>query len=170
MQAIYNCTSAELRFVNDMVDRFLVNELPGASFQHDENLVDKISELFMGTRNIRLAGCPAPESQVLIRGVIRTAMSRGVPIPVLSAAGPKKSNSGQVDLAEFSAMQKLVYLQERVSKYYEPGMSFRIRLEDVTGTFLEPIDSAYEMEQYCKDFIKLCALLEERVGGKFLTA
>lgn len=170
MQATYNCTSAELQFVNDMVDRLLINELPGASFQHNENLVDKISELFMGTRNIRLAGCPAPESQVLIRNVIRTAISRGVPIPVLSAAGPKKSNSGQVDLAEFSAIQKLVCLQERVSKYYSPGMDFRIRLEDTTGMFLEPIDSAYEMEQYCKDFIKLCALLEERIGGKFITA
>jgi hypothetical protein len=170
MEATYKCKSAELGFVNDMVSRFLINELPGADFEKDENLVDKISDLFLGTRNIRLAGNPSPESQVLMRTVIRTAMAQGKPIPVLSAAGPKKSNSGQIDLAEFSAMQKLVCLQERVAKYYAPGMSFRIRLEDTTGAFLEPIDSAYEMDQYCKDFIKLCALLEERVGGKFLTA
>lgn len=169
MEATYKCTSAELNFVNDMVSRFLINELPGANFNHDENLVDKISEMFMGTRTIRLAGSPSPESQVLIRAVIRTAMAQGKPIPILSAAGPKKSNSGQIDLAEFSAMQKLVCLQERVAKYYAPGLSFRIRLEDITGTFLEPIDSTYEMDQYCKDFIKLCSLLEERVGGKFLT-
>lgn len=168
MQATYKCTSAELSFVNGLVDRFLVNELPGATFEQGEAVVDKISSLFMGTRNVRLAGCPSPESQVLIRSVIREAMAQGKPIPVLSAAGPKKSNSGQIDLAEFSAMQQLVCLQERVLKYYEPGMSFRIRLEDTTGTFLEPVDSTAEMNQYCTDFIRLCRLLEERIGGHFL--
>lgn len=168
MHAEYKCVDAELTFVNNLVDRFLLNELPGADFSRDENLVDKITSLFMGTRHIRLAGCPSPESQVLMRSVIRTAIERNVAIPVLSAAGPKKSNSGQIDLAEFSAMQKLVCLQERVRKYYAPGMSFRVRLEDVTGVLMEPVDSRREMNQYCNDFTTLCALLEERIGGKFI--
>ncbi len=170
MQATYKCNSSEFNFVNDMVNRFLVNELPGAEFQNKEDIVDKVSSLFMGTRNVRLAGAPSPESQVLMRGVIRRAMELGKPIPVLSGAGPKKSNSGQIDLAEFSAMQKFVCLQERVRKYYAPGMSFRVRLEDTTGSFLEPIQVQDQMEQYCQDFIKLCSILEGRIGGTFLHA
>jgi hypothetical protein len=115
-----------------------------------------------------LAGAPNPESLVLIRSIIRTAIQLGKPIPVLSAAGPKKTNSGEIDLAEFSAMQKLVCLQERVRKYYQPGMSFRIRIEDTTGTFFEPSDVWGQMDQYCADFIKLCRILESRIGGNFL--
>jgi hypothetical protein len=61
MKAVYKCESSEFGFVNDLVNRFLVNELPGIESK-TEDLVDKISELFMGSRTIRLAGCPAPES------------------------------------------------------------------------------------------------------------
>jgi hypothetical protein len=168
MQASYNCNTEEFSFANDMVNRFLVNELPGAEFKNSEDIVDRISELFIGTRHIRLAGAPSPESQVLIRSIIRSAIQLGKPIPVLSGAGPKKSNSGEIDLAEFSALQKLVCLQERVRKYYEPGMSFRIRLEDTTGLFLEPANVWSQMERYCADFIRLCFILESRIGGQFL--
>lgn len=163
MHISYRCDSSELNFVNDLVDRFLLNELPGATVANNESLVDVVATLFMGTRTIRLAGTPSPESQVMIREVIRSAISQGRPIPVLSTSGPKKNNSGQVDLAEFSAIQTLVCLQERVTKYYKPGMDFRIRLEDTTGIFLEQVDAAYDMQQYCSEFARLCAILESRL-------
>jgi hypothetical protein len=142
----------------------MLNEFPGAAVSDSENQIDKIAELFMGTRNTRLAGLPNPESQVQIRKVIRHAILCNQPIPVLVGSGPKKNRDGQIDLAELAAMRTLACMQKSTQQYYEPGFSFRIRLEDATGIFLEGYEAAKQMEPYCRDFKRLCEILNQRIS------
>jgi hypothetical protein len=159
----YKCTDCEHGYVHEMVDRLMLHEFPGAAVSTAESAVDVISEIFMGTRVTRLAGLPNPESQVRIRAIIRDAIAQHKQIPVIVAAGPKKGSSGQIDLAELSAMRTLSCLQASVQPYYAPGFSFRVRLEDATGIFLEGKEAIPHMQRYCMDFIKLCGILNKRL-------
>ncbi len=160
----YQSSDSEQQYTEDLVSRFLLNEMPGVSVNGKENVVDKITSLLMGTRHTRLAGCPNPESQVLIRGVVRGAMEEGRAIPILVPSGPKKNAGGPVDLAELSAIKTLVCLQESVQKVYEPGLSIRVRLENATGLYLEGPEALPAMDLYCSGFAHLCKLMSNRVS------
>lgn len=164
MHIEYNCTDSDHHYVKALVERLMLNEFPGAVVTDGENLVDKLAEIFMGTRNTRLAGLPNPESQVKIRAVIRQAIERHRPIPILVGSGPKKNKGGQIDLAELSAMRLLACIQKSAQEYYEPGFNFRIRLEDATGIFLEGDTALEPMATYCVDFKRLCEILNRRIS------
>ena len=165
----YQSSDSEQRYTEDLVSRFLLNEMPGVTVNSKESVVDRVASLIMGTRHTRLAGCPNPESQVLIRNVIRGAMEQKRAIPVLVPSGPKKNEGGPIDLAELSAIKTMVCLQESVRKAYEPGLNIRVRLENATGIYLEGPEAIPAMSLYCDGFRRLCKLMSYRIGGaKFL--
>jgi hypothetical protein len=88
---------------------------------------------FIGTKAHRLGPAPSNESLAKMLGVIKLAMARYEPIPVLIPSAAVKvpcSVDAQVDLAEFSTIKTLIDLQHRVSWFYPPGLQFRIRAED----------------------------------------
>jgi hypothetical protein len=168
MNINYTCSNGEYFYLKPSVERLMISEFPGSTVTDKETLVDKLTDILIGTRNTRLAGAPNPESLVMIRDIIRSAVEKNMPIPGLVASGPKKNHSGQIDLAELSALQRLACLQRSVSNHYEPGVSLRVRLEDVTGRFIEGDEAIPSMEQYCGDFRKLCNIFNAHVKSEFL--
>jgi len=161
LQVNFSVNDSDYAYVNELVQRFMMTALPGTVINEREMLVDRLTKLFVGTRRIRLAGCPSPESLVLMREVIREAVSTDNPIPVLIASGPKKPKSGQVDVAELSAVRTLVDLQRQTVQHYAPGFNFRIRLEDSTGHYLEGDEELNHLHKYCDDFVVLCRMMDE---------
>lgn len=149
---------------SEIITNFLMQELPQFAEGHSEVILDAIYDILVGSRQIRLAGKPKPESAVAIREVIREAMDKGVPIPILIVSGPKKSPLHEsIDIAELSMLKIINSVYEQVTKFYRQGLEVRIRLEDTTGMYLEnhlPTSDLMEtMDQYCNDLQKLVRIL-----------
>ncbi len=144
------------------IQRFMEHEYPGLNSGTTESLVDAISTEIVGTGQVRYGSKPNPESLVAIRQVIRLHVDAGAPIPVLVPAGPKKPvDTHSVDMAELSALKMLGCLNDRVRQYYPAGINYRIRLEDVTGWFLEGHipTTRPAIERYLADFEMLIRIM-----------
>lgn len=159
MKATFQVADAEYAYLCPIVHDMLFQEMPGVEGNQAE-LVDYLTSVICGTRQTRLAGMPNPESLVMIRDVIRHATQGGTAIPILVPAGPKKNSmTDSIDLAELSALRALACLQKKVQEKFEPGLSIRFRLEDLTGWYLEGSEAGQIMNRYCFDFKLLVATL-----------
>lgn len=147
-----------------------VSATAGAGAASGETLTNTITEIFLGTRHTRLAGLPNAESINMMREIVRGAIERNAPIPVLVGSGPKKNRCGQIDLAELAALRQLCCIQAAVCEHYAPGFAIRIRLEDATGFFLEGTEPPIvgDMQEYCCSFKMLCRMLNHSAGQDFL--
>ncbi len=146
----------------DLIIMFLRNEYPQLHNGNEESIVTAVTEEMIGSRQVRLAGRPTPESEVAMRDVVRNCIKQSHPIPVLVVSGPKKSVVGEsVDIAELSALKTLACLNKRVKTHYPPGITVRIRLEDSTGYYLEEgVKGLNEtIERYIQDFSSLIKVL-----------
>jgi hypothetical protein len=166
----YSTEDFDVRYAAALVDKYMSQAVPQAQTT-EELTVDRLTAAFLGTRHTRLAGKPNPESQVLMRAVIRGAMDQGKPIPVLIASGPKKPGrtdaAGQIDIAELSAMRTLCCLQQAVKQNYKPGLSIRIRVEDLTGLYLEGNEMESVVSRYTAGLRSLTRLMCQ--GDDFIT-
>jgi len=143
-----------------MIEASLVGELPGFTSTRVESVLEAVTSQLLGTRQLRLGPLPTPEALVLIRGRIRESISRNHPIPILVPSGPKKPVPGQsIDIAELAAIKVLVELDRRVKQHFSPGLVIVIRLEDLTGLWLEGEGAKADIERYTADFVQLSHLL-----------
>ena len=152
----------------DLISAFLRQEYPEVNEGKEEPILEGVMNEMIGSRQVRLAGMPTPESQVAMREVVRVCIKIGHPIPVLVVSGPKKTVVGEsIDLAELSAMKTLACLNKRVKVYFPQGIVVRVRLEDTTGYYLEEgVQGLKEsMERYIGDFSALLRI----VGYDFIT-
>lgn len=110
-----------------------------ASAQSASSTLDSVVEEFIGTKNTRVGPRPNPESIVMMRDVVRRAMTEQRAIPVLSLSAAVKVPLGhKPDLAELSALKMLACLNLRIQKHYKPGIAVRVRMEDLTELVLSP--------------------------------
>jgi hypothetical protein len=154
--------ASSIPFAADIL-KFICHEYPVAAIGDNESIVDNVADEIIGTGQARSGSKPNPESYVAIRQVVRNSVELDRPIPILVPAGPKKPLIGEsVDVAEMSALRMLSCLNDRVTKYWSPGVSFRVRLEDVTGWFLEGhVPGVNEsIATYLQDFEALIDVLE----------
>ncbi len=98
--------------------------------------VDAILKVFVTNGKWRIEE-PSLCTIELMRNVIIKYSSKGNPIPVLIAASPCKlppfcTFPGRPDLAEVFMLKRLKSIQKQVQRYYDPGITIRIRLEDLT--------------------------------------
>lgn len=107
-------------------------EFPGSAKKGSQEVFEAVSKELIGTKQHRLGPTPDPESLVEIRKVVRWAMDRDRPIPILVPWGASKQGPWKVDVAEVMALKQLDCLDRRVSSHYSPGIEARIRLEDLT--------------------------------------
>jgi len=143
--------------------RFVQVEFPEATPVGGEAQLEAIMNEMIGSRQIRQAGRPNPESEVAMRAIVRKCIEQDKPIPVLVVSGPKKPVVGaSIDIAEISAMRMLSCLNKRVQQIHAPGVEFRIRLEDITGYYLEGHINGVRnsIEQYITDLTKLLRIFE----------
>lgn len=143
----------------------ICKQFPHTTTFNQTELVDILSTLIIGTKEIRYGSLPTPESLVVIRDVIRTAISSDTAIPIMVPWGSIKANfSCGLDIAELSAIQRLVYLSEEVKKYYSKGVEIVIRVEDTSGYELFSLEGDQNMikeriNSYSRDFKNLVTIL-----------
>lgn len=146
----------------ELIASFVRREFPEMHNGNEDSILDGVMAEMIGSRQIRLAGCPSPESQVAMREVVRKCIQSGTPIPVLTISGPKKTLvSESIDVAELSAIRTLACLNRRVKTHYAPGIHVRMRMEDTTGYYLEDgvVGLEASITRYTSDFSTLIHIL-----------
>ena len=97
---------------------------------------DNVYQSIIGTRQTRYGALPTPENLVKIRQAIKHAMEREEPIQFHTPWGSEKPGGGGIDIAELSALKQLKALQDQVQKYYSPGITITLAIEDLTALHL----------------------------------
>jgi hypothetical protein len=130
-------SSEELQtYVRDL-DRFLKVEL-GQPLPDPRDVAEAVFDVMLGSRSIRQGRAPDVQRQANIMGVIKRSIAEGVPIPVLVPSGPKKTlASDSVDVAEMAMLGILDCVNRRVSRLYEPGIRVSMRMEVLSGYYIE---------------------------------
>lgn len=145
------------------VSSFFALEFPGANHGNSEAVLEGVTSAFVSSNQIRFGPAPNPESLVAIRQVIRDSIAAGLPIPVLTPFGSRKSSVDErLDIAEVASLKQLACLQQRVGRYYAPGIRVNIRLEDASGHYLfadEGEASRRATAEYCDAFQRLVRVL-----------
>ena len=148
----------------ELICKHISTQFPSVSTFNSNDLVDILSTLIIGTKEVRYGSLPTPESLVVIRNVIREAISNNTAIPILVPWGSIKSNfSATLDIAELSAIQRLVCLCENVKRYYFKGLEIVIRVEDTSGYTLFSLENNSltnsNIDSYSRDFKNLVSIL-----------
>jgi hypothetical protein len=138
----------------------LQRELPGGNGGKGAKFEAVVAEVF-GTKQHRYGPLPTVEEQFHIREVVRRAMDRHAPIPILVPWGASKQGPWSVDIAEVMGLRQLECMDQRVSAQYAPGVRFALRLEDLTdGTMFEGVPGySLKTSEYVQSFTRLVRVL-----------
>ena len=146
-----------------MITNFMVHEFPELHNGNSATILEGVMTELIGSRQFRLAGRPSPENEVAMRELVRKCIATSHPIPILVVSGPKKSISQEsIDVAELSALKILACLNKRIKKHFFPGIVIRLRLEDITGLYLEEGTNGLQesMDRYTGDLEKIIRILD----------
>jgi len=154
----------------DLICFHLRKEFPGITTLSTCELVEALSNEIIGTKEVRYGSLPIPESLVIIREAIRDAIKADLPIPILVPWGSIKANfSKSLDIAEVSAIQRLVQLQNNIKSYYKPGAEIVIRVEDTSAYTLFSLENDGEtnknIDSYSGDMQTLVNILSPADGS-----
>ena len=165
MNKIQIYSKGECHGYKSLIETHLIKELPQIHVENNNTLVDVLTDVLYNTKNIRYGAIPPVESQVVLRDVLRKYIQNDLPIPILVPWGSIKADfSAQVDIAEVSAIQTLVNLNNQVKQYYPKGLDISIRLEDTSGFRLFSMEDNYQQivinsKSYVEDMNTLVQLL-----------
>lgn len=143
----------------DLIKKFLVGQFPTTIPADRAAKLDLVTTAIVGNGTVRFGPTPEPESLVVVRDVIRRAIDRNGPIPILVPWGSKKPDGSLLDIAEVGALKQLDCLQKRVQRHHAPGVQLRLRIEDASGYYLYASEegSKAAIDRYTKD---LCTLMD----------
>ena len=147
-----------------LICQWFTQEFPGQVKPSDADLLDILTNLLVSTKENRYGPIPRPEILVNIRGVIKEAISKDLPIPLLVAWGGRKpigtmmeySEMGvNLDLAEVFAINQLRRLDKFIKEVYSPGLYINIRIEDLGADWLyrDRLDSERRVNNYSADLV-----------------
>lgn len=139
--------------------------LTNSAVEAQGDIVEILSAILFSTKNFRYGPMPSIESQYRIRTIIRQAIERGKPIPILVPWGSIKSDfTDHVDLAEWHALVTLSNLSKKIQEYYAPGLHINIRVEDWSGENLFALEENFSSSNsisYCKKFSDLVTMFNK---------
>lgn len=151
----------------ELICSHVKKEFPAVSTLSKLETVDAVARLLIGTKEVRYGSLPNPEHAVTIRAAIREAIDNDKPIPVLVPWGSIKADfSATLDIAEVSAVQRLVNLTESVKAYYPHGFDMVMRVEDTSGYTLFVLEEdirkiTTNINLYSTDIKKLVSILSK---------
>lgn len=118
----------------EFISSYISRQLPAIAAGKPSTILDAVVAEIIGTKQHRVGPTPSPESLVMIRDVVREAIANELPIPILTPVGAAKRNNdgGRLDLAELLVLRILQCLQDRVQRWYEPGILVSMKQEDNT--------------------------------------
>jgi hypothetical protein len=155
----YETSNPELQDYIPYLNKFMKIEM-NQQLTNKQEIAEVLLSIIIGSRNIRQGKAPTIEVQANIIKLIKQCMETGKPIPVLVGSGPKKTdNNSSIDIAELSVLNILECVNNEVKKFHKPGLDIQIRLEDLTGIWLEGDKAVNSMDRYMKDFQKLLRIL-----------
>lgn len=135
----WHSASGEQDMYSRLIEQMMGREFPQLASGHVEDTMSSVVSEFISTKQYRLGPRPIPESEVMIRDVVRGYVADNSPIPVLIPFASLKVPFGEAaDVAELSALRMLACLQHRVTPHYGRGLQFIIRLEDLTEKVISP--------------------------------
>lgn len=116
------------------IERLISQQFPQLASGRTEDVMEAVMMEFLGTKQVRVGPRPNPESQSLMRDVVRRSIAQGrcIPVYIPSAAVKVPVGESSIDIAELSMLKMLESLQNRVRQHYAPGLSMRMRMEDLT--------------------------------------
>lgn len=145
---------------------FLHNIMSGAKLNNFKQLLNALEEAFYASGEIRYGSKPDVEHVVYVRSIMSKYMEEGRPIPILVPWGSIKGKFGaNLDMAEVSAINQMMALHERVTRFYVPGVQFIIRVEDTSGYQLFAMDdkdhiTKSAIPKYINDFRTLISIMD----------
>jgi len=149
---------------NEVICEYLVKNYPKAlRVTKASELLNILTDIFLGNKDVRYGPTPPPEHLVVIRKVIADAMQKDTPIPVLVPWGGIKGNfTSTLDVAEMSGLRQLTNLNTEVKKFFSPGIVSVIRIEDTGAEWLmRDMDNiSGTIEGYSNQFSKLARILD----------
>lgn len=149
----------------DQICQYLKEQFP-VIYSTDNDKLEILSTLLLGTKETRYGPLPSPEGQVKVRQVIKTNLGEGLPIPIMIPWGSIKANfTEDIDIAEVMTIKRLVSLNTAVKRHYQPGLQIIIRIEDTSGYSLFSIDGdatvmKSKIDRYSAKFQTLVRILE----------
>lgn len=150
-----------------LIEQMMGREFPQLATGHVEDTMASVVDEFVATKQYRLGPRPIPESEVMMRDVVRNFVSKQLPIPVLVPFASLKIPFGEsADVAELSALRTLACLQYRAVRHYTPGFDFRIRLEDLTELVISP--DAKDLDSHITTYQGVLSKLIKVLGYDFI--
>lgn len=118
-----------------LIEQFIAQTIPAVEVPKG-GLLDALTEAILATSQHRLGPRPGPESLVEIRKVISHWTNLNRPIAFLAPWGSRKPGGSEPDVAELFALRMIECLNDRVQRFYAPGIKVEIGIEDLGGYYL----------------------------------
>lgn len=145
-----------------LICNYFQSEFPQVARPSKSQLVDILTDIIVGDKNLRQGAMPSPEILVNIRSVIREAVDKRLSIPVLIPWGGRKTEGKyNLDIAEVSAIKQVVNVDQAVKAFYEPGLQVNINVEDIGAMWLyRDEDAVYgDVREYTADFYNMVMIV-----------
>lgn len=121
----------------EVICRYFAQSHPKSIQPTTKQLLDILTIVLIGDKNVRYGPVPDPEQLVVVRKVIADAIAAGIPIPILVPWGGRKLDKAlKLDIAELSALKQILDIDEMVRKYYPLGLQINVRIEDINAAWL----------------------------------
>lgn len=149
----------------EVLSRYFQQEFPTVGDINTTDLLEILTTIIVGTKEVRYGPIPPAEGLVVIRKAIKTAIDNQAPIPILVPWGSIKANfSPDIDVAEISAINRLSCLVQSIKKYYPIGVEMIVRIEDQSGYTLFALEGDQSMikaniDSYSEKFFLLFGIL-----------
>mgnify|MGYP003433826117 FL=1 len=144
---------------SDLITRYFQNSFPEIAVVKGKDLLEILTTILVGSKNLRYGSMPSPENLVTIRKTIFKAVEMGLPIPVLIPWGGRKMDVKlKLDVAEVSALRQLLAVDQCIRKVYSPGLQMRVRIEDLNAIWLYKSEEG--VEEYSEGMKTLIDMLK----------
>ena len=161
MKAIINANDP----YGEILSGYFQREFPEVSTPNAKELFEILTNIIVGTKDVRYGPIPIPEFLVTTRKAISYAIANDMAIPILVPWGSIKANfSSTLDIGEVSALRGLIELNLTVKRFYKKGLEIVIRVEDLSGYTLFSLEGDQNLinqaiDKYSADLSKLVTIL-----------
>jgi hypothetical protein len=148
---------------SEVICRYLQHSFPKAAKVSQSNVLEILTDLMVGNKEMRYGPKPKIESLYTIRQTLQKAIELSAPIPILVPWGGRKADSSlSIDIAEVSALKQLISLDEMIKHFHPAGLHIHIAIEDLGASWLYRVQNNVDqsIDRYSSDFGKLVNMLK----------
>ena len=154
---------------------YLIQEFPKGLGVSSEDLLEVLTNIILGTKEIRYGVLPIPEHLVYLRKIIKESIDCKKPLLFLVPFGSIKSSFDKyLDVAEIMAVKRIINLVRAIQEVYVYGVEVSIRVEDISALSLfqmelEKTELKEKVWFYAENFEKLVGILSIKSDHIYVT-